>query len=165
MAATAVALLVSGCGSTGAKSASSTTSASGSSATTTAAAAAGDQGNAFCTAARTFAAQAAAAVAGGLQNPNLPQQAAQLASQLQSITPPPEIAADWQTAVSSIQQLGQALQGTNFSDPQQAAALQAKVAPIEQQLNTAGQHIDTYLTTKCGFSAGGSSAGSAAPSS
>ncbi len=155
-AVAAVALLLSGCGGSGNNSAAGTTSptSSSSAATTTNPPTVADQMSPFCVAARNFAAQAATAIAGGLQNPSLPQQLPQLASQLQSVTPPPEIAADWQTVISSIQQLGQAIQGVNLSDPQQAAAAQQKVAPIEAQLTTAGQKINTYLVNNCGLSTG-----------
>lgn len=160
LAATAAVVLLAGCSSSG-----GSTSASGSSSATTttttssSAAAAGGGGGAFCDQARAFAAQVASSV-GNRPNGTTAQNLQQLAAQLQNINPPPEIAGDWHTAVTSIQQLGQALQNLNPSDPSQAAAMQQQVAPIEQQLSTAGEHIDAYLQQKCGINVNGDTASS-----
>lgn len=154
IAATAALVLLSGCGgSGGTKSASS--SSSSATTTTSSSAGGGAQAAGFCGQARSFAAQVASTV-GNTGSATTAQKLQQLAAQLNSISPPAEIATDWHTAVSSIQQLGQALQGVNLSDPQQAAAVQQKVAPLEQQLTAAGQHIDAYLQQKCGIDVGGS---------
>ena len=154
LAAAASLVLVAGCSSSGgAKTAAGSSSAS-STTTSSSAAAAGGGGGAFCDQARAFAAQVASSV-GSQPNATTAQNLQQLAAQLKSISPPPEIAADWQTAVGAIQQLGAALQGLNPSDPSQAASVQQQVAPIEQQLSTAGEHIDAYLQQKCGISVGG----------
>ena len=132
-----------------------TSSAPTSVAATSAATVAAGGGGSFCDQARQFGAQVASAVGGlGQQNPNTGQLLQQAVSRLQGITPPSEIAADWQTALTDLQQLAQALGSTNFSDQQSVAQLEQKVAPIEQTLSTSGQHIDQYLQTKCGIDVG-----------
>jgi hypothetical protein len=156
--AATVAVLTACGGSGGSTTASSSTSAARttSSASTSAATVAAGGGGTFCDQARQFASQVGSAV-GGLaqQNPNTGQVLQQVVSQLQGITPPPEIAADWQTALGDLQQLAQALSSTNLSDPQALAQLEQKVTPIEATLETSGQHIDQYLQTKCGIDVGG----------
>lgn len=104
----------------------------------------------FCGQAQAFASQVASTV-GNSTSGTEAQDLQRLAAQLESIKPPSEIAGDWQTAVTSIQQLGTALQSLNPSDPSQAAAIQQQVGPIEDKLTTAGQHIDTYLQQNCGI--------------
>jgi hypothetical protein len=161
LAAAAAVLLLAGCGSSG-----GTKSAAGGSpaaaATASSSAAAKAQGGSFCDQARAFAAQVASSV--GRPDATTAQNLQQLAAQLGAINPPSEIAGDWHTAVSDIQQLGQALQKVNPSDPQGAAAIEAQVAPIEDQLNTSGQRIDAYPQQKCGIDVGGTSGG-ASPTS
>jgi hypothetical protein len=156
--AATVAVLTACGGSGGSTNAASTTSVARttSAASTSAAPVAAGGGGAFCDQARQFAAQVGSAV-GGLsqQNPNTGQLLQQVVSQLQGITPPSEIAADWQTALGDLQQLAQVLATTNLSDQQAVAQLEQKVAPIESTLATSGEHIDQYLQTKCGINVGG----------
>ena len=160
LAATAAVVLLAGCSSSGgSKSASSSSPASTTTSSSSSAAAAGGGGGGFCDQAKAFAAQVASSVQSQPKGTTA-QNLQQLAAQLQTINPPSEIAADWQTAVTSIQQLGTALQSLNPSDPSQAAAVQQQVAPIEQRLSTAGEHIDAYLQQKCGININGDTASS-----
>ena len=117
----------------------------------------------FCTQARSFAAEAGQALAGG-NSPDVAQQLQTLVGRLKSIDPPPAIASDWQSAVASLQQFAQAYQGVDLNDPQQLAQLQQRLAPLVQQLSASGDRVDTYLQTQCGISTGDTS-GTAAPSS
>jgi hypothetical protein len=153
LAGAAVAVVLTACGSSGdTNTASSSSAARTSSSPTSTAAAAAGAGGAFCDQAGQFADEVGLAVSGlGRQNPNSGQLMERVVSQLRAITPPSEIAADWQTAVGDLQQLAQALKSTNLSDQQSLAQLQQRVAPIEKTLSTAGQHIDQYLHTKCGL--------------
>jgi hypothetical protein len=159
--AAAVAVLTA-CGGSGTSNSSSSSSSSGGAgntgaATTSSAAAAA--GGSFCEQARSFATQVSSAVGSlGQSGQNSGQLLQQVVAQLQAITPPAAIASDWQTAVADIQQLAQALSTTNLSDPSAAAQLEQKVAPLEQSLETSGQHIDTYLQTKCGIDTGDTAA-------
>ena len=158
LSAAAALLLVAGCSSSGgSKSASGTSAAATTSKSSPPAAVGGGAG--VCNQARAFAAQVASSV-GSQPNGTTAQNLQRLAAQLQSINPPSEIASDWQTAVTSIQQLGVALQSLNPSDPSQAAALEQQVAPIEDKLTTAGDHIDAYLKQKCGIDVNGDTASS-----
>lgn len=160
LAGAATVAVLTACGGSGGSATASSGSAARttSSAQTSAATVAAGGGGSFCDQARQFAAQVGSAV-GGLsqQNPNTGQVLQQAVAQLQGITPPAEIAADWQTALADLQQLAQALGSTNLSDPQALAQLEQKVAPIEQTLGTSGQHIDTYLQQKCGIDVGDTS--------
>lgn len=163
LSAAAALVLVTGCTSSGgSKSASGTSSST--SATKSSAAAVGGGGAGFCNQARAFAAQVASSV-GSQPNQTTGQNFQRLAAQLQSINPPSEIASDWQTAVTSIQQLGVALQSLNPSDPSQAAQLEQQVAPIEDKLTTAGDHIDAYLKQKCGIDVNGTDTATATATS
>jgi ABC-type glycerol-3-phosphate transport system substrate-binding protein len=160
LAAAAAAVLLTGCASSGGtKSASGTTSASQTTTSSAAPAAGGGGGGAFCDQARAFAAEVATSV-GTQPNATTAQNLQQLAAKLNSISPPAEIADDWHTAVTAIQQLGQALATLNPSDASQAAAVEQQVAPIEDKLTTAGEHIDAYLQAKCGINIGGDTASS-----
>ena len=161
LAGGAVLLALTGCsGGSTANNAASTSSAAATSATSAAAttssssapAPAGDAG-AFCGQAQSFVDQVQAA-AQSQQQTSFAQKLPALVGELQSITPPPAIAADWQTAVSALQQLATDFQGVNLSDPQQLQQLEQKLAPIETQLGTASQHIEDYLKTQCGITAG-----------
>ena len=124
---------------------------SSSSAAASAAAPAGDA--AFCAQAQNFVDQVQAA-AQGQQQADFAQRLPALVSQLQSITPPPAIASDWQHALSALEQLAQAVQGVNLSDPQQLQQLESKIQPIEAQLGASGQHVEDYIRTQCGITAG-----------
>jgi len=155
--AAAVAVLTACGGSGGSNAASSdsagktTTAAAGK--TSSAAAAVG--GGSFCDQARNFATQVTSAVGSlGQQGQNSGQLLQQVVTQLQAITPPSQIASDWQTALGDLQQLASALGSTNLADPSAAAQLEQKVAPLEQSLSTSGQHIDEYLRTRCGINVG-----------
>jgi hypothetical protein len=143
----------------GSSSATAPTSSSSASSTAATAAAGGD----FCAKARTFASQAGQALAAGTGNPSEPQQLQALVTQLQAITPPPAVASDWQSAVSTLQQFVAAYQGVNLGDPAQVQAFAQKVQPLTQQLAASGQRIDQYLQNQCGLSVGDT--GSASPSS
>ena len=159
LAATAAVVLLAGCSSSGGSKSASSSSPASTTTSSSSAAAAGAGGGGFCDQAKAFAAQVASSVQ-SQPNGTTAQNLQQLAAQLQTINPPSEIAADWQTAVTSIQQLGTALQSLNPSDPSQAAAVQQQVAPIEQKLTTAGEHIDAYLQQKCGININGDTASS-----
>jgi ABC-type glycerol-3-phosphate transport system substrate-binding protein len=126
-------------------------------------AASGAAGGDFCTQARAFAAEAGQAVAGGVNGPEASQQLQALVTKLQSITPPPELASDWQSAVTTLQQFVQAYHGVNLSDPAQLQALEQKLAPLTQQLTSSGAKIDQYLQSRCGVTVGG--AGGSSPTS
>ena len=147
-----------------ASSAPATSSSTSSSPASTSASGGAASGSDFCTQARAFATQAGSALAGGVSSPDAGAQLQALANQLQGITPPPAIASDWQSAVSSLQQFAQAYQGVNLQDPQQLGQLQQRIAPLVQQLTTSGEKVDQYLQTQCGVSVGGTSE-SASPSS
>ena len=77
----------------------------------------------------------------GQQGQNASQLLQQVVSQLQTITPPAQIASDWHTALGDLQQLASALGSTNLADPSAAAQLEQKVAPLEQSLTTVGKRI------------------------
>lgn len=154
LSAAAAVLLITGCSSSGGSKSASGSSSSTSATTTSSSPAAGAQGTGFCGQAQAFASQVASTV-GNSTSTTAAQDLQRLAAQLQTISPPSEIAGDWQTAVSSIQQLGTALQSLNPSDPSQAAAIEQQVAPIEEKLSTAGEHIDAYLQQKCGINING----------
>jgi hypothetical protein len=139
-------------GAGGSTTASSSGAAKTSSSPTTSAAAAG--GGSFCDQARTFASQVSSSV-GGLTRQNGGQALQQLVAQLQSMSPPAEIAADWRAALGDLTTLAQALANGVPTDAQGLAALEQKIAPAEQELTTAGDHIDQYLQTKCGIGVGG----------
>jgi hypothetical protein len=140
-------------GSTNAASSTSVARTTSSSAATTAATVAAGGGGAFCDQARAFASQVASSV-GGLTQKNGSQALQTLVAQLQSMSPPAEIAADWRTALGDLTTLAQALANGVPTDAQGQAALEQKVAPAEQELTTAGDHIDQYLQTKCGINVG-----------
>jgi hypothetical protein len=154
--ATALALTACSGGSNNTTASSTTSSAATSTSaavTSSSPAVAAGGGGAFCGQAQQFVTQVQAAVEAQAQHQaDLGQKLPGLVSELQSVTPPAAIASDWQTALSALQQLAQAFQGVNLSDPQQLQQLEQKVQPIETQLGTAGQHIDDYLRTQCGIS-------------
>jgi hypothetical protein len=160
LAGGAVLLALTGCsGGSNANNAASTSSAATTSASSAAAttsssapAPAGDAA-AFCGQAQSFVNQVQAAAV-SQQQTDFAQKLPALVGELQSITPPPAIAADWQTALSGLQQLAAAFQGVNLSDPQQLQQLEQKIAPIETQLGASSQHIEDYLKTQCGITAG-----------
>jgi hypothetical protein len=162
LAGGAILLALTGCsGGSKANNAASTssaaaTSASSAAATTSSSSAPAPAGDAaFCGQAQSFVDQVQAAVQSQpQQQTDFGQKLPALVGELQSITPPPAIAADWQTALSALQQMAAAFQGVNLSDPQQIQQLEQKVAPIETQLGAAGQHIEDYLKTQCGITAG-----------
>jgi len=158
LAGGALLLALTGCsGGSTANNAAATSSAartSASSAAATTSSAAVPAGGAFCDQARTFIAEVQATTDDTASPQRLQQTLPTLADQLKSITPPPPIAADWQQAVAAIQQLAQAFQSANPTDPQQLAQLSQKVQPAVAQLSAAGQHIEDYLKTQCGITAG-----------
>lgn len=153
LAGVATVAVLTACGGSGGSTTASSSGAATTTATTSSVAAVA--GGTFCAQARNFAAQVASA-AGSLtqQGANSGQVLQQMVAKLQTITPPSEIASDWQTALSDLQQLAQAVGSTNLSDQQAAAQLEQKVAPLEQSLSASGQRIDTYLRTKCGIDTG-----------
>lgn len=122
-------------------------------------------GSGFCTQAWAFATDASQAVSGGANDPCVAQQLQALVGRLRSIDPPPAIASDWQSAVSSLQQFAQAYQGVDVTDPQQVAQLQQRLGPMVQQLSASGERVDAYLQTQCGISVGGDTSERASPSS
>lgn len=138
---------------TSSPSTSTTTTAAPTTTPTTAAGAA-----AFCAQAKEFAREVESSIGGSQQNADVGQQLQQLAGQLRSITPPAEIAADWQSVTSAVAQMAQVYAQTNLSDPQALAQLQQKLAPVTQQLSTSAGHIDQYLQTQCGFPGAGHTA-------
>jgi hypothetical protein len=145
---------------------SSTASRSSTTAPTTSSSAASSavaSGSEFCTRAQSFITQASAAI-GRTSGSDVAAQLRGLVTQMQSTTAPPAIASDWQTATSSLQQVGQAYQGVDLTNPQQAQQLQQKIAPLIPQLTASGQRIQQYLQAQCGISTGGST-GSATPTS
>lgn len=161
LAGGAIVLALTGCsGGSNANNAASTssaaqTSASSAAATTSSSSAPAPAGDAaaFCGQAQSFVNQVQAA-AESQQQTDFAQKLPALVGELQSITPPPAIAADWQTALSGLQQLATAFQGVDLTDPQQVQQLEQKIAPIETQLGASSQHIEDYLKTQCGITAG-----------
>src|SRR5689334_3790937 len=110
----AAVLLLAACGGSGGSNNASSTGA----AKTTTSSAAAAAGGSFCDQARNFATQVTSAVGSlGENGANSGQVLQQVVSRLQAIHPPSAIASDWQTALSDLQQLAQALQSTNLSDP------------------------------------------------
>ena len=106
-------------------------------------------GSGFCDQARTLMTEVNATMDAGSEQ-RLGQAVPTFASQLGSVTPPPAIAADWQQAVSAVQQLAQDFQGANLSDPQQLQQLEDKTHPAEAQLVAAGRNIADYVGKQCG---------------
>jgi hypothetical protein len=155
LAGAATVIVLTACGGSGGSNNNASSSSSAKTTTSSSAAAAGGGGGSFCDQARNFASQVTSAVGSLTENgANSGQVLQQVVAQLQAIHPPSEIASDWQTALGDLQQLAQALQSTNLSDPSALAQLEQKVAPLEQGLETSGTHIDTYLKTKCGIDTG-----------
>jgi hypothetical protein len=166
LAAGAAVAVLTGCGGGSGTSAASGSSSAPPPTSTSAAppsASAAAAGSDFCTQARAFA-DAAGSVAGRTDGTDVAAQLQTLVAQLRSIDPPPAIASDRQSSVTSLQQLARAYQGVDLSDPQQVAQLEQRLAPLTQQLSTSGQRVDSYLQTQCGISLGDTSE-TAAPSS
>jgi hypothetical protein len=157
----AAAVLLTACGGGGDdNSASSSSAKSTSSSSSSSSAAAAD--TEFCQQASTLDQDLA-----GLTNATDPSQLApalqQVSQRLHQLTPPAEIATDWNALVSAIDQLAQAAAGTDFNNPQQAATFAQTATQLEGQLGPAATNVETYLSTQCGIDTEGT--GSASPTS
>jgi hypothetical protein len=143
-------------GSTAASSGTARTAATPTATPTTGSTAAAAAGGSFCAQTRDFATKVATSI-GALtqQTGNSGQALQQVVAQLQSISPPSDIAADWKTALGDLQQLAAALATGVPTDQAGAAQLEEKLGPVQDELSTAGDHIDQYLQTKCGIGVGG----------
>lgn len=82
----------------------------------------------------------------------------QAATSMRAIDAPPEIASDWTALADGLQQLGDVAAGTDFKDPQQAAAFGQKAAALEAQFQASSTKVDTYLQTQCGITTGDTAA-------
>src|SRR4051794_19601186 len=87
-----------------------------------------------------------------VQDPTQLAPALQAVSQrLHQLTPPAEIATDWNQLVGAIDQLAQAAAGTDFTDEAQAAAFGQTATQLEAQLGPASTNVENYLSTQCGI--------------
>jgi hypothetical protein len=163
LAGAAAVVLLTACGGgssdDSASSSSSKTSSSSSSSSSSSAAAADTE---FCQQAATLDEDLA-----GLTNASDPSQLApalqQVSQRLHQLTPPAEIADDWNTLVGAIDQLAQAAAATDFTNQQQAAAFAQTASQLESQLGPASTNVENYLSNQCGIDTGGTE--SSAPSS
>jgi hypothetical protein len=73
------------------------------------------------------------------------------AAQIRAITPPPEIAADWETLATGLEQFAAAYSGVRTSDPAAASSFAAKNARLLASLSTAVSHVQAYMSKNCGL--------------
>lgn len=76
--------------------------------------------------------------------------------QLAAITPPDEIAADWQTLVDGGQQLATATAGVDITTPEGQAAISAQLSELSATVDPASANVETYLSDTCGITEGSS---------
>jgi hypothetical protein len=153
--AAAVALLTA-CGSSGNDNSASSSSAASSSASETSANAAGSK---FCTQAAAALSSVSPALSGTENDPAaLAQALQQAADKVRAIHPPSEISSDWTKLSDGIQQFAQAFASANVNDPASASALQQRSAQIIGSLTAAANHVQTYLSDRCGLTAPSESA-------
>ncbi len=77
----------------------------------------------------------------------------QATDQLESVTPPDEIATDWQTLVDSGRQLAQAVQGVDITTPEGQQAVAGTLQEISAQVEPASANVQSYLAETCGIAA------------
>ncbi|RBY97098.1 hypothetical protein DQ237_05800 [Blastococcus sp. TF02-8] len=144
--AAALVLLTACGGSDDDSSASGSTSSSSSAAETSASA-----DSAFCTEAASIQERLEASVSDQSDPTQLPALLDEAATEIRGIEAPDEIAADWSALADGVQQFSGAIAGIDFNDPNALATLEQKLAPLQQQLDSASTNVSNYLRDECGI--------------
>ena len=161
LAGAAVAVLLTACGGGSNDSSASSTSAKSTTSSSSSSSSAAAADTEFCKQAAGL--QQDLTTLSNTADPSQLAPALQTVSQhLHQLTPPAEIATDWNSLVGAIDQLAQAAASTDFTNQQQTTAFQQTAAQLESQLGAASTNVDKYLTEQCGIT---ESTDSAAPTS
>jgi hypothetical protein len=145
----AAVVLLTACGGSGNdNSASSSSSATNSSASGTSAGAASSE---FCTQAASIQEQVGSTLTNQSDPAALPQALQEAATAIRAITPPDEIASDWNALADGVEQIASAFSTIDFNDPNALANFQQQIGQLEAQLSTASTNVETYLAKECGL--------------
>lgn len=148
----AAVLVLPACGGDSDVSASSGSSSSSSSAAATTESSAAEDTSAFCDQAQAALDANNQAVLTAQEDPTRLSAAVQQATdQLDAITPPDEIAADWQTLVDTGQQLADLTAGVDITTPEGQAQIAGQLQEIGTAANPASTNVQAYLGANCGI--------------
>jgi hypothetical protein len=158
----AAVVVLTACGGSGDGNSSASSSSSAARSSSTAPASADPASSEFCSKAAAVQSQVGPTL--NQSDPaTIPQALRQAATAIRAITPPPEIASDWNALAGGVDQIAAAFGSVNPNDPQAMATLQQQLGQLTSQLSGASNNVQKYLADKCGL--GTAPTGSAAPSS
>ena len=151
---TAALLLATACGGgSDDDSASSTTSAASSSAAASSSEAP-ESDSEFCTQASQINERISSSLTGA-DSASLSENLQTISGEIGAVEPPDEIADDWNSLADALGQAADALEGVDLSNPEEAAAAQAELTDLQEQLGDAGTNVEAYLRNECGIDAEG----------
>ncbi|SDF97550.1 hypothetical protein [Klenkia brasiliensis] len=144
-------LLLPGCGGSDDGGAAAPSSSAAASPTGTAGGTAGADA-AFCQQAQVALRANQQAVADAQADPaQLSSVLTQATDQLEAVTPPEAVAADWQTLVDAGRQLAQAVQGVDVTTPEGQQAVAGTLQQVGAAVGPASTRVQTYLADTCGI--------------
>jgi hypothetical protein len=151
----AAVLVLPACGGDSEESASSgSSSSSSSSAAATTDSSAAEDTSAFCGEAQAALDANNEAILTAQEDPTQLSAAVQQATdQLSAITPPDEIATDWQTLVDTGQQLADLTAGVDITTPEGQAQIGSQLQEIGASADPASANVEAYLSETCGIAA------------
>lgn len=167
VAATAAALLLTGCGGSSDDDATPTPSSEASSSAAETSSEAPESDSEFCTEAAAIPENLEGSFADANDPDSLTDGLQSAAEEIRGIEPPDEIADDWNALGDGLEQAASSLEGLDLSNPEAAAQLQAELGQLQEELETSGTNVETYLREECGIDTEGTgtSSDTAAPSS
>ena len=154
---TAAALLLTACGGSG----KTDDAAAGSSAASSSSAgsSAPEADSAFCTRAQAMIKALDSAFNDqSTDQSSLADQFQQTADAVRSVDPPAEIADDWETIASGLEQFGSAFAKYDPTDPAAASSFAQQSQKLQTEFAGAGANVEKYLSEQCGIDTGTESA-------
>ncbi|SNS46128.1 hypothetical protein SAMN04488107_2661 [Geodermatophilus saharensis] len=104
-------------------------------------------GDDFCTQAEDLDQRVETALEQSDRDESIPDVFRQLAEEMQGITAPDAIAADWDTMRSGLERMADAVADLDLGDADSVAALEDAGSGLED----ASDHVETYLRDECGI--------------